>query len=126
MPHAEIKGKWGEKFLSGAKAVIYEINNLPVNETWKGAAANRRIPVGNNSVYVSTGSGSRLIASAYMEFYAKAGKSYIVTSHNLGEFILFEIYEESTNEVVAERKASKQKAPPAASPSYIPIIVPSG
>lgn len=125
-PHAKIKGEWGETFLSGANAVIFEINGMPVDTYWKGAAAARRIPVGMNSVYVSTGSGANLIAMAYIEFEAEAYVTYLVTSENRGENINFRIYEESTKKTVAEKSAKKERAPDRSSPMLIPIMIPAG
>jgi hypothetical protein len=125
-PHATIRGEWGESFWDGANTAIYEINGLPVDTDWKGATSKRRLFPGKNSVFVSTGGGQRLTATAYLEFSVMAENDYIVTKENQGEFVLFKIYNEATGEVVAEKKAEKRTAPSGGSPMVIPIVIPAG
>lgn len=127
-PHATVEGEGNNPIplvgmFSTPKAIIYEINGLPVNDWHKGYSDPRRVQPGPVSLFVRALLRSDLTAFAEINFNAEAGKRYIVTYDNNGEFITFRIYDAETNETVVTKEAAKtvERSP---DPIFIPVVVP--
>jgi len=125
-PHAVLKCETSPAFLGikGPDAMVNEINGFTIDDTWKGKAAPRRIPIGQTHVMATAITRSSTTATAHLSFRSKPGQEYFLGYDNGIQTLSLYVKEGESGRVVSRKRAAKELIP-YTPPTYIPVYIPS-